>query len=74
MQSQEHAFELPSCIEQEVQFCSFGSFFNCYSSVPVVIPCEFISLKHILDKFRLYIFLNVDLLLRRLNQQYFRKC
>ena len=45
-------FELPGCIEQEVQFCSFGSFFNCYSSVPVVIPCEFISLKHILDKFR----------------------
>ena len=55
MQSQEHSFELPSCIEQEVQFCSFGSFFNCYSSVLVVIPCEFISLKHILlDKFRLY--------------------
>ena len=54
MQSQEHSFELPSCIEQEVQFYSFGSFFNCYSSVPVVIPCEFISLKHILDKFRLY--------------------
>ena len=54
MQSQEHSFELPSCIEQEVQFCSFGSFFNCYSSVPVVIPYEFISLKHILDKFRLY--------------------
>ena len=54
LQSQEHSFELPGCIEQEVQFCSFGSFFNCYSSVPVVIPCEFISLKHILDKFRLY--------------------
>ena len=39
-------------IQQEVQFCSFGNFIFCYSSVPVVIP--YISLKHIHDKFRLY--------------------
>ena len=35
-------------------FCSFRSFFNCYSSVPVLMLCEFTSLKRILDKFRFY--------------------
>ena len=37
-------------------------------------PMSYISLKHILHKFRLYFISERDLLLRCWNQRYFRKC
>ena len=40
LQSQVHSFEFPSSMEQEVQFSSFGNFVVCYSSAPIVLPCE----------------------------------
>ena len=50
---QEDSFELPS-IQQEVQFCYFGNFVVCCSSVPVVVLCELFFSEIFLDKLRLY--------------------